>query len=334
MSESLLSSGESGTMAEQSAQDGQPMRLPAHSRLSQIALSVCLGCVAWAYWPAFKVMAEKWSTDPQYSHGYFVPVFAAWLVWYRRGQLATAPWTPSAWGIPLLATGAAIYLTGAYVYFDWLEVVSLLVTLLGVSVLAGGWTLARWAAPAIGFLAFMMPLPHRFELMLAGPLRRVATLGSTYVLQTIGLPAVAEGNVILIEELRIGVAEACSGLSMLMTFFALATAFVIITKGYWVDKLVLVLSAIPIALLANVARIVVASILHQTVGSQAGQFFHDVLAPWFMMPLALALLWLELWFIGRLLPQSAPRRPMVLSLSGGKKPQRSRGGLEKASAGS
>src|SRR5207247_2117523 len=115
--------------------------------------------------------------------------------------------------------------------------------------------LFRFAWPALAFLGFMLPLPYQVEVALAHPLRRLATGMSTYLLQTIGYHAIAEGNIILIEQSSLGVAEACSGLGMLMTFFALATAMALAIRAPAVDRLVLVVSAVPIAVLANVMRI-------------------------------------------------------------------------------
>jgi exosortase len=278
-------------------------------------LSASLAALLWAYWPALRAMAGKWASDPQYSHGFLVPAFAAGLLWFRRHELDRSSLKPSSWGLPLLAVGGLLYLAGGYVYFDWLEAASLPLTLLGLCALAGGRALARWAAPAVGFLVFMLPLPFRLETMLSGPLRSIATTASTYVLQTVGLPAIAEGNVILLEGGQIGVAEACSGLSMLMTFFALTTAVCLVTDRRWTDKVFLLVLAAPIAVAANVARIVVAAVLYGTAGSRAAELFHDRLAPWFMMPLALALLWGAMWFLDRLLVEpDKSRRPAALDL--------------------
>jgi exosortase len=171
----------------------------------------------------------------------------------------------------------------------------------------------RWSWPAIAFLAFMVPLPYRLEVALAHPLQRVATKASNYSLQTLGLPAVAEGNVIFMNESQIGVVEACSGLSMLMIFFALSTALTFVVDRPWWQKLLLVLSAIPIALIANITRITVTGVMHETVGHElANLVFHD-LAGWLMMPFALILMWIELQIFARLFVEVA--RPARIAVS-------------------
>src|SRR5262249_8377614 len=132
------------------------------------------------------------------------------------------------------------------------------------------------------------------ETALAHPLRRLATVASTYCLQTLGFPALAEGNVIVIGALKLGVIDACNGLGMLVTFFALSTAAALIAARPLLDRLVIVASAIPIALVANVVRITGTAVVYETLGSDVGELLKHDLAGWLMMPLALGLLWLEL----------------------------------------
>jgi exosortase len=222
-----------------------------------------------------------------------------------------------------LAAGLGLRLAGAYWYVDWLEAVSLLPVLAGAALLLAGWPALRRAGLAIGFLGFMIPLPYRVETALAQPLQRVATSLSTYVLQTIGLPAVAEGNIILINEARIGVVEACNGLGMLLLFFAVAAGVALQVRRSWVERAILVASAAPIAVAANVTRITVTGLLHASAGSRwADAVFHD-LAGWLMMPLALGLLWLELQVLSRLVIEvECPSGPVPVIRPGSGRPGR------------
>ncbi len=265
----------------------------------------------WSYAPTLANMAERWWSDPQYSHGFLVPVFAAAVLWSRRALWAQAHWEPSWLGLPVLLIGLGLRHVAATTDVEPLDAFSLLPTLVGLVLLAGGTSQLRWAWPAIAFLGFMLPLPFVVEAGLAQPLRRLATVVSTYVLQTLGCPAFAEGNVILIEDNRLGVAEACSGLGMLLTFFALATAFALVVRRPLADRLALVAGAVPVAVAANVARIAATGLAYYAWGQHsaaARAIFHD-LAGWLMMPLAFGLLWLELWLLGRLfvpVPRRAP----------------------------
>jgi exosortase len=269
----------------------------------------------WAYAPTLESLAERWSDDPQYSHGYVVPIFALVVLWDRWRSSPPRPVQPSWWGLALLLGGAFLRLTGAYFYFNWLDALSLLPTLAGVCVLLGGWPMLGRAWPALAFLVFMIPLPFQVETLLAHPLQRLATQAGTYALQTVGLPAVAQGNVIVIDDLKLGVLEACSGLSMLFTFFALSTAVAFVIRRPLWEKATIFLSAIPIGVLMNLLRITVTGVLHRTVGSDlANAVFHD-LAGWLMMPLALGVLWLELQFMARLFIAGEPNSPVPVAYS-------------------
>lgn len=284
--------------------------LPWRRLLVPAALSVVL---LWAFAPTLAELGHRWATDTQYSHGYLVPAFAVVLLWLRRDLCSAIKPQSSRWGLALLALGVALRFLGDYLYMDWIDAAALLPCLAGLTVLTGGLAALRWAWPAIAFLGFMIPLPFRLEIALAHPLQRMATMASTYALQTLSLPALSEGNVILINETRIGVVEACSGLSMLVIFFALSTAFTFLVQRPLWQKLILVFSAIPIALIANITRITVTGVMHETVGHKAADMvFHD-LAGWLMMPFALALLWLELKAMGRLFVELPPSDSVALS---------------------
>jgi exosortase/archaeosortase family protein len=106
---------------------------------------------------------------------------------------------------------------------------------------------------------------------------------------------------------RVGVVEACSGLSMLLLFFAISTGVAMLVRRPLLDKLVLVASAIPIALLVNIARIVTTGVLNENLGEKIGQFVYHDLAGWLMMPLAILLASLEMWALDRLFPEAEPR---------------------------
>jgi exosortase len=214
-------------------------------------------------------------------------------------------------GLALLAAGLGMRLYATHFAFVTVEAVSLVPSLAGVFLLVGGYRMIRWAGPAILFLVFMFPLPTVLKENILGRLQRVATAASTYVMQTMGISAHREGNRIAVrtwsddgkpeETLELGVVEACSGLRMSTIFVALAVAIVFNTDRPWRYRLVILLSAIPIALVVNVIRVTVTGVLYMLAGSNefAEKVFHDW-AGWFMMPLALGLLYVELQLLSSL----------------------------------
>jgi exosortase len=252
---------------------------------------VLLGVLVWVFGPVLLALGERWGNDSRYTHGYLVPLFSLYLLWRQRETLKSRSLQVNWWGVPVLLAGLTISAAGTYVYLDWLNALALPVCLAGLVVLLLGFPGLRAAWPALAFLLFMVPLPYRLEVALAHPLQRIATKASTLVLQTLGFAAFSEGNTIRMGAVHLGVVEACSGLSMLMIFFALCTAVaVLIRRPLW-ERLLVIASAVPIALLANITRIVVTGVLHKVAGPRlADLVFHD-LAGWLMMPLALGLLW-------------------------------------------
>ncbi len=273
--------------------------------------------LAWSYWPTLGQLAHEWAHDPQYSHGYLVPGFALVLLWLRRDRIAGAAPALGAWGVLLLAAAAGLRLAGTFLFISWVESLSFIAALAGVCVLLGGRQALRWAWPALGFLLFMLPLPYQLQSALGHPLQRIATGASTYALQTLGLPAFAEGNIILVDDLTIGVSEACNGLSMLVVFFALSTAVALVIRRPPWQKGVIVVSAIPVAVVSNVARITVTALLFEVAGSEAARrLFHDW-AGWLMIPLALCILWAELGLLPCLLLKPAPARARLATNNAG-----------------
>jgi exosortase len=286
--------------------------MSAVGRKQLIVWGVLGACLLWAYGSTLASIAERWATNSTYSHGYLVPLFSVWLLWLRRKRIIGQSIQGSWWGMPILLLGVGMHLLGAWLYLDALAEAAFLPTLAGFCIAVGGWTAFRWAWPSIAYLAFMLPLPYRVEVAMAQPLQRLATIASTYLLQLLGFSAVSEGNIILMDNAPpIGVVDACNGLGMMVTFFALTTAGAIVINRPLLDRLVVLASTVPIALAANVIRITVTGILYKTVG-EVDIDFHGW-AGWFMMPLAIGLMWIELAILGRLLVAAPPEEQATMT---------------------
>jgi exosortase len=270
-----------------------------------------LGAVCvWSYWPTLEHLTDRWWHDPQASHGFIVPILALLVLWSRKQTFPTDSIQPAFWGVGVIGGAALLRLLGVYFYLDWFDGLSMLVTLTGVTALVGGFPLLRWSWPALVVLLFLLPLPYGLEIALGAPLQRLATLAGTYTLQTLGFPAVSEGNIIVLDDYQIGVMEACNGLGMLVAFFALSTTVALIAQRPLSDRLVIFFSAIPIGVLMNLLRIAATGVAFPLFGRHvADTIFHD-LAGWLMMPLALATLWLELQFLSHLFVTRASCGPI------------------------
>jgi len=268
--------------------------------------------LAWSYAAVLLGLVGHWWTTPDYQHCFLVPVVAGYLLWHRRDLLPAAPRAASSWGLALLAVSAAMRWASEYFYYNTLDPLSLLPCAAGLALLWAGWGGLRWAWPSIVFLVFMIPIPGTVAGWMSQPLQRIGTTLSTYLIQTLGIPAVAQGNVIALSAGSIGVVEACSGLRMLMLFIAVCVCAVLVLPLRPIDKIIVLLSAPPIAVVANVFRITVTAVLHDTVSQElADRVFHD-LAGLLMMPLALALVLLETILLKHLLIDPSATGPMTV----------------------
>ena len=286
-------------------------------------------------------LAERWSGEADYSHGFLVIPFAIYLLWHRRHVHVG---NNDCWRflvVLLLVLIAAMCFAAAYYVYPLVVAFSLLPCLGGVALLLGGWSSLRWSWPAIAFLVFMIPLPGVIAERMSGPLQQTATICGTYVLQTVGIPAVAIGNVIhLSEPPPIEVVEACSGLRMLICFLAITFGAAFVTDWGILERLVIVLSGIPIAVASNVLRIASTGLVQDHFGPEvASRVFHDF-AGWMMMPIACAMVALELWMLQRAFPpalgdssapsslvvERQPRRatPMTADAAAAVRPKRAR----------
>lgn len=255
---------------------------------------------AWAYSTTLRGMWEEWSQAPDYSHCFFVPLFSAWVLWERRAMLAGAVAPGSWWGLLFFGMTAGLLFASSVMYLVYFERLSLITSLAGVVLFVGGWPALRWAWAPVAYLLFMVPLPGPLLVLLSYPLQRFGTLVATFLLQLAGIPAFAQGNVVVLREARVDVVAACSGLRILMLCIAICVGTIMITRRTWGERALIVASAIPIALLANITRLTATALAYELFGNRVPEAtVHDV-AGYLMMPGAVALLWLELELLGTL----------------------------------
>jgi len=261
-----------------------------------------IGSLIWAYGADMAQIVRIWWTEPDYGHCFYVPAFSALLLWLRRDKAKLVIGCGSWWGIPFLLLWAAMWWWSAYFCYQKTIPLSLLPCLAGLALFVGGWQALRWTWPSIVFLFFMIPIPTALSWMLQHPLQRIGTVTSVYILRMLGIPAVAMGNVIRLKTMELGVEEACSGLRMLMVFVAVCVgAAFVLQRPLW-QKLIIVASSIPIAVLSNVGRITLTAYLYHLEHTKMAEMLFHNLAGALMVPLAIVLLLAELkilaWFPG------------------------------------
>jgi exosortase len=308
---------ESKTTTKINYQEEIKRMLPAPS--AQIAWIVLALVFCWTYWSSFWHLFGAWKTQEDYQHGFVVPIFAVVLLWLRRDMLQSkASSSGHLWGLPLIFLWALMRWTAVYFNYGSLPELSLLPFLAGVALFVGGWRGILWAWPAILFLIFMIPLPGSIQGIASGRLQSLATRISTYAIQTLGIPAVASGNIIqMTEEHQLNVAEACSGLRMMTLFFAICLGGAFVTRRPLWEKLVMIASAPFIALVSNAIRIILTGIFTQIGISWPNVLdlakWHGTIHDWagyLMMPIGLLLLLAEMTLLAKLMIEPSDR-PLV-----------------------
>lgn len=238
--------------------------------------AACL-VLAYSYWPTFSWVVENWQNEPDYGHGWFVLPLAIYMC-YQRAELFPGATGKVAWsGFSLLIVALAMRIIGRLAYVDFFDAYSIIPAIAGAVWCLMGFRAMLWALPAIVFLFFAIPLPYQMESGLSWQLQGVATEFSTFFLRALGLPAVSEGHVVWIGEEKLFVEEACSGLRIFVGMAACAYFWAVLNDRHWSDRVVLVVTALPLALLVNAVRIVLIGLFYQWVDSPSARHaIHDI----------------------------------------------------------
>jgi exosortase len=278
-------------------------RLPAPLLAAWAALAAVLAAV---YLPHAAYMVQNWWSDPNYSHGFLVPVVSGWLIWRRREELAAQPARPDAWGLAVIAGGLLLLVLGQAGHEFFLRRLSLLPVLWGVVLVYWGWPVARRVAFPFAYLILMIPLPYVVYDSVAFPLRLVAARLAGWALELGGLPVLVEGNVIHLPSTVLNVVDACSGIRSLISLLAVAVLLAhLLLPARWRQAL-LVLAVLPVAVATNALRVVAAGLLAERYGEAVLQgSWHD-LTGWAVFMAAFGLLAALAWLLRPAPPEPEP----------------------------
>lgn len=284
------------------------------------AVLLLLVLTAWSYWPTITDLFKEWQGDDDYSAGQLVPLVAIFMVWRERKRLSECSLTPCWWaGIVLLVLAQAARTYGLLFMFESAERYSLVLTVAGLVLTVAGWQVFRRVSWVLLFLFLMVPLPGRVHNLIGGPLQKMATDGSVFLLEAFGVRVSQQGNVMTLnQDTPLAVAEACSGLRMLTAFIIVAGFIAYMVKRPRWQKAVVFASSIPVAVICNIVRIFATAVIMLYLSAEAAEkFFHDF-AGFVMMPIAVLLMFSELWLMEKLVvpdPRSQPRQTIVAARS-------------------
>jgi exosortase len=259
--------------AEIKTTPGQTAKSSRAYWVGALALCAILGILYHRILPA---LVQDWWRDPNFSHGFFVPLFSAYVIWRDRRNLVKVPIRPSWFGIIVVGGGLSILVAGSLGAEMFLSRSSLILILAGLVVLFLGWAYLRALLFPLLFLFLMVPIPAIIFNQITFPLQLLASRLASIVLPGFGVPVLREGNVINLPAMPLEVAEACSGIRSLMSLLTLAAIYsYFIERSSW-KRGCLVAVAVPIAVAANAARIIGTGLLVQYWDpDKALGFFHE-----------------------------------------------------------
>ena len=249
-------------------------------------VSVLLGL---CYAPVLFRLVQQWGYDPDMGHGFFVPVCAGYIAWQKRGQLngvvAKANW----WGLAIMLWGAFQLYIGTLGAEIFLARTSLVISIIGAVLLVGGTQYLRIFGFPLFLLFFMVPIPAIIYNQITFPLQLLASRVAEDSIDLLQIPVIREGNVLELANQKLNVVEACSGIRSLLTL-----TFLSLVYGYFFEnrtwvRVVLFLSTIPIAIVANAGRVTITGVIAQYKPEYAEGLAHEA-EGWVIFMVALVIL--------------------------------------------
>jgi len=270
------------------------------------------GSFAVLYGPVILKLTHDWSIDENYSHGFLIPPLVAYLIWERRDRLSRIPLSPSNLGLALVIASMGLLLAGRLGAELFLTRIGMLGTIVGGVLYLLGWRHLRLLAFPLAMFLLMIPIPAILFNAIVFPLQLLASRFGGAVVAAAGIPVLREGNVIVLANTTLEVAEACSGIRSLVSLLTLAIVY-----GYFSDRrpgvrIAVALSAVPVAILANGLRVAGTGIAAHFYGAAAAEGFFHAFSGWLVFIAAFAMLFVILRLFQRIAPDGAPPAPLAV----------------------
>jgi exosortase len=262
------------------------------------------------YTPTIVSLARQWASDENYSHGLLVVPFALLFAWRSRRDLALEP-QPHALGLAVVAASMAVFLAGQFAIELFLMRVSLLGVLAGsILYLWGPGHLRRLAFP-LALLLLAVPLPAVVLNQIAFPLQLLASRCGEAVVSAAGVPVLREGNVLILPDTKLEVVQACSGIRSLASLLTLGLILGKLAEPRRWARVALAVLTIPVAIVANAARVAGTGLAASWIGPQAAEGFLHTFSGWLVFVVAFAVL----MACARLLARVPLRRSQPIAVS-------------------
>lgn len=261
----------------------------------------------WLYGSTLFGLAGDWWRDENYSHGFLVPFIGGYAIWQNRCRLRETPARPVVWlGGAALLFAVALLFAGTLGAELFVARVSFVAALAGLTLYFGGWAWLMMLAFPIGVFLLAIPIPEIIFNQIAFPLQLLASDYAARAINAVGIPALREGNVIELAQMKLQVVEACSGIRSLMSLTTLAVTYAAFAESRWWRRILLVIAVIPIAIISNAARVAGTGVMAYYRGPEAAEGFQHAFSGWIVFVVALVMLMLVarlLGFASRFLPE-------------------------------
>ena len=288
--------------------DGVAIPVPRETSIDRSWLWLVAGLVvlvAFLYYSILGFLVQDWWTDPNFSHGFFVPAFSIFVIWQRRKVLASIPVDPSWSGLGIIVLALLVYLLGVIGAELFLSRSSFILLLAGLVIYFLGWGYFRALMFPWAFLFLMVPLPTLVLSEVTFPLQFFASKLASSLLALVGVPVLREGNIIQLPTMSLEVVEACSGIRSLVSLLTLAVIYGYLMESSFVLRVILALAAVPIAIAANSLRVMGTGLLGLYWGPEKAEGFFHTFSGWVIFILALGMLF-ALHRVLRMLQQLLP----------------------------
>jgi len=262
------------------------------SREGLVWSGVLVALVFLLYAPILKPLVLQWWNDPDYSHGFFVPLFSAYVLWRGRKRWLETEMKPSNFGFLVMLAAIFLFLAGTLGAELFTTRLSLLVLIAGMVIFLFGWKMLRAVSFPLGFLIFMIPLPALVYNQITFPLQLLASRFATFCLELLDVPVLREGNILLLPNYSLEVAEACSGIRSMINLIALATAYGYLAESRRWARYALPILMVPIAILSNAMRILGTGFMTYHFGAKAAEGFFHQFSGWIIFLVAILLTFL------------------------------------------
>lgn len=266
---------------------------------TKLKFSVLLILWAVAFFPVYPSLFHNWLHHSNNSHGILVPFISLFFIWQKRKELRDVKISNSNWGATILILSMALYLIS---YAGAVAVVSramIVFSLIGLLFFTLGTDFFKLLAFPLFFLLFMVPVPDSIVGPVALPLQLFATNISQFVIHTFSISVYQEGNMLYFASTQLEVAEACSGIRSIVSLTMLSVIFAYMSNKGWIRKAILLASAIPLALLANIVRVTGTGVLAHFFGDKVARGFLHEFSGLAVFAFGFALLFLEYSLLNR-----------------------------------